>query len=434
MKRALFVAGLISLLLASTLNAQTIRRSGRHTFIEIEKEFDVGSGGKLSVTGARADVVVTGWAGQKVAVHAVVRMKRASRREAKEMASRAESVCVQHGNVVAIEGDRLSDRDVNSRFEVRVPREFNVDVNTVGGNVSLTDLTGEQRVRVSGGDVDLRQIRGAAEISTAGGDIAAEDLSGRVRLKTSGGDVRVERTDATLTVRTSGGDIDLRRLKGPVSAVTSGGDILAVESKDDLRLKTAGGNIRVEDAEAQVEAFTSGGDISVIRCVGRVLAKTSGGDIRLRRVGEARVSTSGGDVVAETVTGGVQASTSGGDMRFTEIDGFAEAKTSGGDITVELTPSDYRVDHHVRLETSGGDIQLSIPKDLPATVHAVIETRSSSIDDYELRSDFPLDISKHGAVGRRARGEIRGVGDINGGGDRIELRTVEGNITIRSLP
>ncbi|NOZ56774.1 MAG: hypothetical protein GXO73_08325, partial [Calditrichaeota bacterium] len=81
-----------------------------------------------------------------------------------------------------------------------------------------------------------------------------------------------------------------------------------------------------------------------------------------------------------------------------------------------------------------GDIRLSLPEDLPATIRAVIETRSSSIDDYELRSDFPLEITKRRHAGRRGRGEIRGVGDINGGGDVIELRTVEGNITIRSLP
>ncbi|NOZ55891.1 MAG: hypothetical protein GXO73_03750, partial [Calditrichaeota bacterium] len=124
MKRALLATGVLTLLLVSAVGAQTIRKSGRYTVIEIEKEFDVGRGGRLKVVDASADVTVTGWGGEKVAVHAVVRIKRASRKEAEEVARQAESACAKQGNTVVIEGDRLSGRDVNSRFEIRVPRQF----------------------------------------------------------------------------------------------------------------------------------------------------------------------------------------------------------------------------------------------------------------------------------------------------------------------
>ena len=430
MKRVCVAGGLVLLLVTAAVGGQTIRKSGRYTIVEVEKSLSVEPNGSLRLSGP-ADVTVTGWSESQISIHEVIRLKRASRRKAEEVAREAEADYEKRGNEVVISTDHLPRRDASARFEIRVPHQFNLDIDTQGGDISAEALQGNQQLRTSGGDVHVREIEGTLEANTSGGDIQAEDIQGRGRLKTAGGDISVERASARLTVRTSGGDIKLRRVKGPVSAFTSGGDIRVLGSSDDLRLKTSGGDVRVEDATGQVDAFTSGGDIQLLRCNGKVRAETSGGDIQLRRVGKARVSTSGGDVEAEMVTGGIRTSTSGGDVRLTEIQGFIEAQTSGGDVVAELASKDCQTDHHVQIRSSGGDIRLSIPKDLPATIRATIETRSGSIEDFELRTDFKLEVTKRK---RGGRGEIRAEGDINGGGDLIELHTVEGDITIRALP
>ena len=430
MKRVCVAGGLVLLLVTAAVGGQTIRKSGRYTIVEVEKSLSVEPNGNLRLSGP-ADVTVTGWSESQVSIHEVIRLKRASRRKAEEVAREAEADYEKRDNEVVISTDHLPRRDASARFEIRVPHQFNLDIDTQGGDISAEALHGTQQLHTAGGDVDVREIQGALEVATSGGDIKAEDIQGRGRLRSAGGDVDIERGTARLTIRTSGGNIKLRRVKGPVSAFTSGGDIHVFGSSGDLRLKTSGGDVRVEDAAGQVDASASGGDIQLRRCDGGVQAETSGGDIQLRRVGKARVNTTGGDVEADMVTGGIRASAAGGDVRLAGVQGFIEAQVTGGNLVVELSPKNHEVDHHVHVRSYGGDIRLSIPKNLPATVRATIETHSGSLEDFELRTDFKLEITKHR---ERGRGEIRAEGDINGGGDLIELHAVEGDITIRSLP
>lgn len=173
------------------------------------------------------------------------------------------------------------------------------------------------------------------DLDTKGGSISVDDLRGRVDADTSGGSL-------------SFGNID-----GPVDGNTSGGSIRLESSNGDANLDTSGGSIKIGDVQGNVNADTSGGSISIARAHGNVVADTSGGSISVEEVyGSIDASTSGGHIKAmilEQPGGDCRLSTSGGSVHVTLAEGIhvdLDASTSGGRAT-----SDFPLDNERRSKT-----------------------------------------------------------------------------------
>ena len=182
----------------------------------------------------------------------------------------------------------------------------------------------------------------------------------------------------SVEIRTGGGSIELKEIGGYV------------------RARTSGGSIELDEADGPAELQTSGGVIHVEELRGDLLARTSGGWIRVSDVaGEVEVRTSGGPIRIDDVAGPVRAHTSGGPIsaRFNSApEGYLE--TSGGSIEVEF-PEGAGFD--LDAKTSGGRVRLE--------------------QEIDIRGDI-------------SRGHV--VGEVNGGGGELTLRTSGGNILVEA--
>ncbi len=412
---------LFAICLTSSVFAQELTKRGRYYVAEITKTFKVQEGGQLIISDVRGDVRITTWDKKEVFVKELKRMDVYTEEEAKTVLEKSKSNYRQRGNTIEIGGEYYSRDWIKSEFDVTVPKVFMVDIKTRGGDISVSRLNGEVKLKTSGGDIVLEEIDGEVDSHTSGGDIEVINSTKSVRIKTSGGDIKLE------------------NIGGPLVAKTSGGDIVLRGSKSRMDLHTSGGSIEIRDAGGEVKAHTSGGDIDVVNTQGDVEVHTSGGDIDLRNIGgRLDASTSGGDIKGDIINGSVKTSTSGGDIDLKDVKGGVEGKTAGGDISVEITLEDFKKNHYVDLRTAGGELVIYIPEKLPATIRAEIEI-SDRWDDYNIYSDFPLTSTENTGEERRSnrrhrrRRSIRSEGDINGGGDLIELYTVNGDIHIKKL-
>lgn len=405
--------------LNSLAHAQEIKKEGRYYVTETIKNFTVKKGGTLRIYDILGDVRAETWDKNEVVVTEFKKMDVFTREEAEIVLEKSKSSYRQRDNLIEIGGEYYSRDWIKTDLKVTVPRYFNLEIETRGGDLEVSRLTGK---------VDL---------ATSGGDIVLSDIDGEVDAKTSGGDVVVRNSTQRVNVRTSGGDLELENIGGPLTAKTSGGDITLIGSNDRLDLHTSGGDIEIRDAGGEVRAQTSGGDIDIVNTSGSVRVHTSGGDIEFRNIGGyLNASTSGGDIEGRKIDGGAEVATSGGSIELQEVNGGVRAKTSGGDIYVEITLTDFEKEHRVDLRGSGGEIKLYIPEKLPATIQAEIEI-TDRWEDHNIYSDFPLTSTEESGRerGRRHRGRkfIRSEGDINGGGDFVELFTSNGNIYIKKL-
>ena len=422
--KSVLLPGLILIVQNSDLVSQELRREGRYFVAEIHETFEVRGGGTLRIYDIRGDVEIESWNKNRVEVIEFKRMDVSTKDEAETVLRRLQTRYEQRGNTIEIAGEHRRGDWVKSNFEIKVPKDFDVDIETSAGDLSIRELAGDVRLKTSGGEIRLTDIDGAVDAKTSGGDIIVINSTDRVTLKTSGG------------------ELELQNIGGPVIARTSGGDIKLTSSEGRVDLHTSGGDIEIRDAGGDVKAHTSGGEIDIDNTKGAVEIHTSGGDLELRNIGGSLdASTSGGDIRGRSIDGRADVSTSGGSIDLEDVNGGVRAKTAGGDINVEVTLKDFRKDHRIDLRTAGGEITLSIPEDLPATIRAEIEI-TDRWEDYNIYSDFPLTSSeehdrqeKRRNRRRRSRSRrfIRSDGDINGGGDLIELFTTDGDIHINIL-
>jgi hypothetical protein len=304
----------------------------------LDRTFTVAPGGRLTIEADSADLRVEGTSGDKVVVHILIS---GSERMVERMNLSAE----QSGNDVAVIAKQGKGSWFNigwtrgGRVEVQVPHNYNIDIRTSGGDITVGQLQGDARGKTSGGDIRLTELTGPVDMSTSGGDVRAEQVEGNTRLNTSGGDIEVARINGDLDAKTSGGYIHLDDVVGKVLARTSSGNVIARGIRGDSELKTSGGDIRAT-IDGKIGAHTSGGDVTA-ELVGAnrgISVSSSGGDLTVRvpkgTAGELNAASSGGSVRAEIP---VTTSETGEHKLTGTLNGGGNpiyARTSGGSIKV----------------------------------------------------------------------------------------------------
>ncbi len=193
---------------------------------------------------------------------------------------------------------------------------------------------------------------------------------------------------------------------------------VTVPSKFNAELSTSGGDLIVGNLTGNLHGRTSGGDIKLERIDGDVDASTSGGDVILREsTARARVSTSGGNIHIDKAGGTVEATTSGGDIAIDSAANVIRASTSGGDVYANITSP---LKNDCLISTSGGSVKVRLDKASAFLLDA--HTSGGDVD----ASGITITIERGGV------GKSRLVGQVNGGGPRLKLRSSGGDITIRT--
>jgi DUF4097 and DUF4098 domain-containing protein YvlB len=292
------------------------------------------------------------------------------------------------GDTVWIVGDWQGGRSRKfaGDFVINVPRSIEmVKIETDGGNVRTTGITGR------------------AEIQSGGGNIRVDDIGGAIDAETGGGTIDVGTVGSDVNVRTGGGNIKVVAAKGKLNAESGGGSVVVLSCLQGATLETGGGNIQVERCEGTVRATTGGGSVDL-------------GDIG----GPAEIETGGGSIRLSSAKGPVKAETGGGCIELNGVPS-ARAETGGGGIIAKFLASADRTDS--TLETSAGDITVYLAGDLPISIRANIELANG----HSIHSDFS-DIhiaSEGGDWGPRT---VTAEGQLNGGGPVLKVRTNSGNI------
>jgi len=291
-------------------------------------------------------------------------------------------------------------------FKITLPKKFNVELDSMGGGMTIEDLEGSFTGKTMGGGLLLRRVRG------------------RARLTTMGGEIRLTDSELDGYLKTMGGEVLFRNVTGDVDGSSMGGPVRYENVKD------RGGRYRAPEqiSESGLTAKT-------------VVLSTMGGGIDVDDAPEgAKVHTMGGSVRIVNAQKFVEATTMGGDMRIKVKDGWIDATTMGGDITVDVEGGLGGGDKGVSLESMSGDIVLTVPAGLPLKLDLTIAYTKNSDQNYKIVSDFPVKEERTenweypergGRDEGNARKYIYGRGSTGAGTIDVRIKTVNGNITIR---
>jgi len=285
----------------------------------VEKTFTVQPGGNLKAATQGGDITIRTGDTAEVRISAKEVIRASSDKEADEILQDLTLTFEQNGNDVVAEAKYEKDRGgfhwgnwppVQVSFTVTVPKEFNLNLNTSGGDIAVASLKGNVRARTSGGNLHFDRIDGDIDGHTSGGDIVLTEGTARAKLGTSGGDIQIDRAGGPTEVSTSGGDITINSVAQLVSATTSGGNVKATITepiRQDTLLSTSGGDVRVrvvKGAGFLLDASTSGGDVNA---EGLTVTIEKGGVGKSRLVGSVngggprlKLRSSGGDISIRT--------------------------------------------------------------------------------------------------------------------------------------
>jgi TonB family protein len=277
-----------------------------------------------------------------------------------------------------------------ARFEIRVPRECNLDLVTQAGNVEIADVAGEIRVSTGGGNISLGAVRGPARLETRGGHITARSISADLTATTAGGHIRVSSVGGAAVLRSAGGHISAGQIDGPAE------------------VETGGGNITLTRAGSTVTAVTAGGQIDFGQAAGAITARTGGGGIRVLQIRAP-----------------AQVKTSAGSIQLLQVGAPVRASTEAGGITAFFLPGG-KLQEASELFSERGDIVVYLPRDLSLTIDALVE---GVLHPVVIAPDLPLDLRYlESDTPRRA---LRARGHLNGGGQPLRLRTAGGRIRLQ---
>jgi len=365
-----------------------------------EKSFTVNTGDLLDVSTSMGNITIDTW--DKSEVNVVVKNIIDSELSLLTMEQSGGKV------IVKFKGE---DSD-NIEFDITIPSEFDLDLSTGGGNITLkSDLNGKIDASTAGGNISLKNIDGKADISTAGGNITVGDINSKADISTAGGNIKVGDINSNADISTAGGDMNIGNINGTADISTAGGNIKVGNIKGAADVSTAGGNIYVENIGGNAEISTGGGNIKV-------------GSVS----GSAELNTGGGNISLEAATGKVEVNTGAGNINLENIKGSIKANTGAGNINAKLFPDGESISE---LNTGVGNITLYVPASAKVTIVATarVQIWDDDSDLQNIKSEFALTTVNH--VGNKK--EVVATFKLNGGGSRILLNVYMGEIEIKKL-
>jgi hypothetical protein len=266
------------------------RAWGRRALACDVREFTSPATGSLSIIDrTNGDIRVRAWDRDEVHVRATVRAAARDLEAAREIVA---SVVVSQLDTLRAsgpEGERWwrGNQWWTVDYDVEVPRETELTVAAVNGEVAIRELSG---------DVSVEVVNGEVAISGVSGDVFAKAVNGEIEISGVSGDISVETVNGSVELEGVSGNVDGSAVNGPIE-VTLVGDRLAAERVD---LTTVNGPVdlripRGYSAQLELETVTGGMDVDFpITVSGRLGSRISttlgGGGPRVR------VETTGGAI------------------------------------------------------------------------------------------------------------------------------------------
>jgi DUF4097 and DUF4098 domain-containing protein YvlB len=372
----------------------------------------------LTVTDDSGAVTVTGADVETVQVKAVKTAYDSTQARADKEVKTVKYTIEQSGNNITIKYELPKSmnfsNNVNSvDFIVTVPIETTVNVDTNNGEVSVASTKGNVDVKNDFGDVTLENIEGALSAQTNSGQVHATSIvagSENIDLRSDFGEITLEKASGTnITLHSSSGIIKLTE----------------VRATGDLITKTDFGDTKFENGSAaSLNIETNSGKVSLVKLkiTKELKVDDDFGEIELEQAtaGSYDLHTNSGGITVDGASNKVKAYTDFGNITIENGQSVTlDLKTNSG--TIQFSGSLGKGPHNVKSDFGG--IDFTLPADSKLNVDL-------NTDFGKITSDIPITVT---LTESSSSDKSQIVGNINGGGDLLTVKTNSGGINIKAI-
>ncbi len=195
----------LTLLVNGPANSGTLRK-------EVKKEVDFKAGGLVSLENINGDVRVETWDKDRAVIIAEIEVKSSSHEAATEMLDKVNIRVEPEGERLTIVSDYPRRRDggvldylfgkhvsVSVKYILTLPRESDLHVENVNGNVTVQDVHGDLSLSSTNGDVVAGKVSGNVRVHTTNGRVEVTfvslDPGNEISLKSTNGSILVSLPD-----------------------------------------------------------------------------------------------------------------------------------------------------------------------------------------------------------------------------------------------
>ena len=302
------------------------------------------------------------------------------------------------------------------RLSIRVPRRFDVRLESAGGDLTIEDVEGSFTGSTGGGEITLARLRGSARLSTGGGEVRVSDSTLDGSVNTGGGLVTLSRISGKFRGNSGSGPVIYADPAGGEDEALGTGDLSALEIEDS-------GDIGFDASDAG-----DGADALGVLHISR-----AGGDVRLAAAPHgAEITTGGGKVVVGRSAGLVDASTGGGDVTIGPAAGSVRASTGAGRVQVTMVDAGSE-EQTVEVKSGSGAVVIELPAGFDGTLD--LETAYTRSFGRATRIDAPGELTRETTGWDDRYGSprryVRARGKLGTGRGLVRVVTVNGDVEVR---
>ncbi len=206
---------------------------------DFQRSYNLGEGASVQIANVSGDIELKGYEGSALVVNAY---KQGRDRDQVEV----EDTSTPGQVVLRAKYPNNCNCDASVRFEVRVPRSANLNLNkitTASGNLSAEGFTGRLALSTASGDVSVRGVGGEIKASSASGTVRVTDSSGTVNANSASGDVEVELTrlegGGEMRFSSASGDVHVRLPSNADANVSMSTVSGSIETNFPIEVKTS---------------------------------------------------------------------------------------------------------------------------------------------------------------------------------------------------
>jgi DUF4097 and DUF4098 domain-containing protein YvlB len=246
-------------------------RRGPEYTEQVSKTLRLGRNGTFDLQNLSGDIVVTGGGGNDVRVEATKRVRHPNESEGKALLQSIEvRIEERNGNVEVRTNYPRRNWSGGVDYTVTLPRDANLVLRSISGDIRVSTINGELRVESYSGDVVATSVRRIRQAKTISGDLEIVDSDGDdVSGETTSGSIIARGVKArTVDLRSISGDLRLTDVESDRAFVkTVSGDVEfsgRLSKNGRYELQSHSGDVRVSPLGSQgfsLEASTFSGDL-----------------------------------------------------------------------------------------------------------------------------------------------------------------------------
>lgn len=242
---------------------------------EIERDFTLRTIGQLQITNMRGNIVVQGWAMDKIRVRAKRRATAETEADAKALfraldfryqASRENiELSAEYGRGLAIQ-DRLKEREnpkTSMEMQIFAPANLKLRVWAVDGSVSVKGWNADLEIRTAAGQITAENLRSdSISLLCSACTMQVRSAKGSLRCMGGTGPIAIQDVGGPhVYAESSTGPIKLARISGEQLYVSKSGAITGMNLKGHIEFHTQQASVEIEDARGFLSGRTESGNI-----------------------------------------------------------------------------------------------------------------------------------------------------------------------------